>query len=607
MKISATNRLGTGLDIPRDSLVFNDSGSTFRLLNARPSGPNRGVGEAIVNNPNIDSPIIVTMTLRFDRPLREFESVAQLDRSTVTIEELSGRALSGGQMFRFDDIEFAVAVGNLENARFRLQPLMNGDDQITGNNFDDIILANAGNDRINGNGGDDRLSGMAGSDVVQGGLGDDQINGGAGFDTAVFAGRLQDFSFARTAGGLIVTDESAANGDEGTDTVLQVESLQFQGRTVSVSDVRGERQDGGGAADSLTGTVGPDVIIGRGGNDKLDGGGSRDTLIGGDGVDVLRGRGGSDRLFGGNDNDVLIGDGGIDVMRGNDGNDKLFGGADGDALLGQDGADVLRGDAGDDKMYGGDGNDVLIGHAGNDKLLGDAGDDRLIGGDGVNVLRGRSGVDKMFGGEDRDVMIGDDGVDILRGQGGDDRLFGGDDNDSLLGKDGDDRLRGNNDNDRLWGQDGDDRLQGDAGADKLFGGDGNDIIDGGAGNDRLVGNAGADVFVLNAGSGNDVISDFTAGEDRIDASAHGFADFAAIQAAIEDVNGSAVVTLTGGASVTLIGVLEADLRDVDFGFNLPISSSNSVSSSGFVITALDTGSLDLVAIQGGGDLLDPVG
>ena len=57
----------------------------------------------------------------------------------------------------------------------------------------------------------------------------------------------------------------------------------------------------------------------------------------------------------------------------------------------------------------------------------------------------------------------------------------------------------------------------DGGDDVLIGGAGNDILFGGAGNDTLTGGEGADkfVFLAKSNSGNDVITDFQAGSDKV--------------------------------------------------------------------------------------------
>ena len=85
-------------------------------------------------------------------------------------------------------------------------------------------------------------------------------------------------------------------------------------------------------------------------------------------------------------------------------------------------------------------------------------------------------------------------------------IKGGSKNDTIYGGSGNDSIQGNTGNDSLYG---------DAGNDKLLGGEGADTLIGGKGNDTLTGNAGKDVFVYASGGGNDVITDYTAGQDKI--------------------------------------------------------------------------------------------
>ncbi|PSB19819.1 hypothetical protein C7B76_06740 [filamentous cyanobacterium CCP2] len=61
----------------------------------------------------------------------------------------------------------------------------------------------------------------------------------------------------------------------------------------------------------------------------------------------------------------------------------------------------------------------------------------------------------------------------------------------------------------------DDSLIGNAGVNVLNGGAGNDTLRGGAGNDTLIGGTGNDVFVLASGEGNNFITDFQSGSDRL--------------------------------------------------------------------------------------------
>ena len=101
---------------------------------------------------------------------------------------------------------------------------------------------------------------------------------------------------------------------------------------------------------------------------------------------------------------------------------------------------------------------------------------------------------------------GGDGNDLIYGDGVANYLYGETGNDRLYGRDGYDRLYGESGNDRLFGGDGNDIL---------FGGAGNDFLKGGLGNDQLTGGAGRDKFSINTGTGRDVITDYTSGEDKI--------------------------------------------------------------------------------------------
>ena len=103
-------------------------------------------------------------------------------------------------------------------------------------------------------------------------------------------------------------------------------------------------------------------------------------------------------------------------------------------------------------------------------------------------------------------------VEYLTGSGHDD-ILAGDRRDNKL-----DGLAGN---DTLYGGPGggDDVMRGGPGDDTLYGGQGDDSLAGEAGADRLIGGPGADLFVFTPGDGDDVVTDFTGGTDRIDLTA----------------------------------------------------------------------------------------
>ena len=145
--------------------------------------------------------------------------------------------------------------------------------------------------------------------------------------------------------------------------------------------------------------------------------------------------------------------------------------------------------------------------------------------------------------------------DEIDGGAGHDRLFGLDGNDEIDGGQGDDLLDGGAGNDDLDGQQGNDTL---------IGGLGNDLLNGGAGNDVLTGGAGADIFEFYPGSGRDVITDFTNGEDRIEIDGLGRAGIEALIGSARQVGSDVVLTLAADRSITLQDFRLSDLDLADF-------------------------------------------
>ncbi|MGZ9062039.1 MAG: hypothetical protein ACXW2K_09015, partial [Allosphingosinicella sp.] len=108
------------------------------------------------------------------------------------------------------------------------------------------------NDVLSGGAGNDNLSGLDGDDLLTGEGGDDLLSGGGHEDTAVYHGPRGGYSVAGVtdSGGRMtsfgsVDDTNAGNGDEGTDTLTDVEKLQFGDVTLDLADPV-QLFDGGG-------------------------------------------------------------------------------------------------------------------------------------------------------------------------------------------------------------------------------------------------------------------------------------------------------------------------------------------------------------------------
>ena len=213
---------------------------------------------------------------------------------------------------------------------------------------------------IIGGSGADTLTGGTGSDIIGGGLGNDILDGGAGVDTLDFSYATQgvtvDFSGDTSETSLV------SDGQGGTDTVINFENLN--------GGAGNDYFAGSNVANTASGFVGDDTLIGNAGNDTLYGGDGNDSLSGGEGQDSLYGESGNDTLSGGAD---------IDRIYGGDGNDSIDAGEGNDSIWGDAGNDTLEGGIGRDSIWGGAGNDTLVGTQDNDfdRYYGEAGTDIL--------------------------------------------------------------------------------------------------------------------------------------------------------------------------------------------------------------------------------------
>lgn len=327
---------------------------------------------------------------------------------------------------------------------------------------------------------------------------------GGGIDTYTFLNYRNDLHIDLAPGGKSVTGQEPQVNRLGE--TLDGDAPIFA--SASIHNARLYQGDWRSAIENAIGGYGNDTIDGNRLANNLSGRNGHDQLVGHEGNDSLIGGAGNDRLFGGHGRDRLLGQGD---------NDRLSGGDGGDHLDGGDGSDRILGEGGNDLLIGRSGRDTLLGGLWRDDLHGGAGDDLLAGEHAADTLRGHDGSDRLFGGDGSDVLMGDRGHDRLHGGRANDRLLGGDHTDHLFGEDGRDTLFGDSGHDLLDGGLHADLLSGGAGFDTLRGGDGHDRLDGGAHNDTLSGGAGRDTFVaLGAGSGYDVITDFSVREDKID-------------------------------------------------------------------------------------------
>ena len=153
-----------------------------------------------------------------------------------------------------------------------------GDDTFTGTAANEVIDGLAGNDLLGGGDGDDTISGGTGNDTIAGGGNNDVIDGGAGTaDVAAFSGARAGYTITTVGGTTTVVDTNPIDADDGTDTLTNIEFLQFSGGTVLVV----------GSATTVTGTAAAEILVGTAGDDTLIGGAGADTLDGRLGTDIV--------------------------------------------------------------------------------------------------------------------------------------------------------------------------------------------------------------------------------------------------------------------------------------------------------------------------------
>jgi len=258
----------------------------------------------------------------------------------------------------------------------------------------------------------------------------------------------------------------------------------------------------------------------------------------------------------------------------------------------------ITGSAYGDTLTGDANANILIGGAGVDAINGGAGDDTIIGGAGELVTNGAGG----FGGGGvssstylGDYLNGGDGIDtvsyatssagvsvdlVFQQQFG--YVAGGGDaqGDHLSNFE---NITGSNFDDTLTGDAGANVLTGLDGNDTLMGRDSNDTLISGAGNDTLTGDgsmqaggpgAGSDTFVFAPNSGQDTITDFQEGIDKIDVSGYRSDPNTPVaygagagSVTVEQVGTDTLVHLPDGSStITLQNITATDLTPTDFLF-----------------------------------------
>ncbi|MBR0697911.1 Ig-like domain-containing protein [Bradyrhizobium lablabi] len=193
---------------------------------------------------------------------------------------------------------------------------------------------------------------------------------------------------------------------------------------------------------------------------------------------------------------------------------------------------------------------MITGTASADTLTGTSGNDLIDGGGGADTLTGGAGDDTY--------LVSDPNAKIVEGYGG-----GIDTVKSSVTY----TLRDYVENLTLTGTAAI-GATGNSQSNIITGNDGANVITGGLGNDILTGGGGADTFVINAGDGSDIITDFTpgsgAGHDVVQLNGFAFTSFSDIQAAMTQVGNDVYLALTSQDTLVFRNTMISSLTSDDF-------------------------------------------
>lgn len=353
-----------------------------------------------------------------------------------------------------------------------------------------------------------------GANVIHGGSGSNFVKTGLGADTVILTG-----------GNNVIISDAGANtinvttGHNFISTGLGADSI-----TATSGD---NIIDAGDGANTITVSSGDNIITTGSGADNITTAGFADTvntIDAGDGANTITTGAGKDTITGGNNADTITSGAGADEIHAGNGANTITTGAGDDTVYTGLDVDTVSAGVGDDKIYIYGGTDTISAGSGNDTLIVEYG--LAVAAVSVNSLSGNveNGYSGNVSGLGAATFLGVENFHITSGDFNDVITTGG----------------------------------------------GDDIINAGLGDDKMTGGAGADTFVFEDEFGEDAITDFDAHGD--DSDIISLLNFAVITESnfknyIEDISGTANTRFSfDGNTITLIGVLEANLGAEDFGF-----------------------------------------
>jgi Ca2+-binding RTX toxin-like protein len=291
--------------------------------------------------------------------------------------------------------------------------------------------------------GVDTIIGNGGSDILIGGLNTDLLYGDG---APASLGLVLDATYNPSTFGsdVLVGDDGAVLAPNGTPSAVTSTEPALGGHDVLDGAFGSDVLIGGGNDDTITASLGGDIIFGDSGFVDLHGDvysvapgiGGNDTITAGVGEagdtgdrSILIGGAGTDQLIGGNGPNIILGDSGhvyrspdlvvhevestapdvgdVDNITSGTGDDVILGGAAGDTIDGTSGNDVILGDNG--RVFV---NNTAAGATNNVESidLTSGGEDWInAGASGTAIVIGGFGVDHITTGSGNAVILGDNG------------------------------------------------------------------------------------------------------------------------------------------------------------------------------------------------------
>ena len=506
-------------------------------------------------------------------------------------------------------------------------------ENLTGSNFDDILIGDAQKNVLLGGTGNDKLVGRGNGDVLNGGDGNDTASYEYAVSAVTVSLAINTGTQGEADGDALISIENLIGG-AGNDTFISglgVQANAYDGRA-GIDTVSYAASTSGIVATLTTGLV-PQTndaagdsftnienLVGSNQDDTLIGDGANNTLNGGTGNDIVEGMAGADILIGGNGNDTAsyehaalgvvaslntvftvgpvvtqtndaAGDtfSSIENLRGSNFNDTLIGDNGANILTGNDGDDILEGMEGSDTLIGGNGNDtasyahaitgvaasLTAGLAGFSSS-GDAASDTYIS---IENMAGSNYNDILIGDVNNNVLNGGDGDDILEGMGGADSLIGGAGSNTASYEHSATAVFASlidpslNTNDAA----GDtysniQNLLGTAFNDEITGDAGDNVLSGAGGDDLITGGAGVDK--LFGGDGDDTLIDDGVGLVEL----NGGAGNDIIRLTNFD---TAVDTIVGGTGSDTLVIDRAGATDITFNMQTSVNQVGGILQNGY--------------------------